>query len=61
MEEVPPELVLNWDQTDIKIVPTDTWTMELRGSKHVELMGFQDKRQITAVFCGTLVGDFLPV
>ena len=61
MEEVPPELVLNWDQTGIKIVPIDTWTMELRGFKCVELIGLQDKRQITAVFCGTLVGDFLPV
>ena len=61
MEEVPPELVLNWDQTGIKIVPIDTWTMELRGSKRVELIGLQDKRQIITVFCGTLVGDFLPV
>jgi len=61
MEEVPPELVLNWDQTGVKIVPIDTWTMELRGSKHVELIGLQEKQQITTVFCGTLVEVFLPV
>ena len=27
MEEIPPELILNWDQTGIKIVPSSTWTM----------------------------------
>ena len=31
MEEIPPELILNWDQTGIKIVPSNTWTMERRG------------------------------
>ena len=34
--------------------------MELKGSKRVEITGISDKRQITAVFCGTLAGDFLP-
>jgi len=61
MENIPPELILNWDQTGIKIVPTTTWTMERRGSKRVEVVGTNDKRQITAVFCGTIQGDFLPV
>lgn len=28
MEEVPPELILNWDQTSIKLVPCSSWTME---------------------------------
>ena len=61
MEEIPPELVLNWDQTGIKIVPSNTWTMDQQGSKRVEVVGVNDKRLITAVFCGSLVGDFLPV
>jgi hypothetical protein len=61
MEEIPSELVLNWDQTGIKIVPSNTWTMEEQGSKRVDVAGANDKRQITAVFCGSLVGDFLPV
>ena len=61
MEEVPAELILNWDQTGIKIVPSSTWTMDKRGSKRVEAVGINDKRLITAVFCGSLVGDFLPV
>ena len=61
MEEIPPELILNWDQTGVKIVPSSTWTMDQRGSKRVEMTGVDDKRQITAVFCGSLTGDFLPV
>ena len=61
MEDVPPELILNWDQTGIKLVPSSSWTMALRGSGRVEMTGVTDKRQITAVFCGSLVGDFLPV
>ena len=35
--------------------------MELHGSKHVELIGLQDKQQNTTVFCETLVEVFLPV
>ena len=61
MEEIPMELILNFDQTGIKIVPSSTWTMDRRGVKRVEITGLSDKRQITAVFCGSLIGDFLPV
>ena len=61
MEEIPPDLILNWDQTGIKIVPCSTWTMERQGAKRVQMVGVNDKRQITAIFCGTLLGDFLPV
>ena len=28
MEDVPPEVVLNWDQTGIHLVPASTWTMD---------------------------------
>jgi hypothetical protein len=34
--------------------------MAKEGSKRVEIVGIDDKRQITAVFSGTLAGDFLP-
>ena len=61
MEEIPAELILNWDQTGIKVVPSSMWTMEEHGAKRVEMVGVNDKRQITAVFCGSLTGDFLPV
>lgn len=61
MEEIPPELVLNWDQTGIHLVPVSPWTMDQAGSKRVEINGISSKQQITAVFCGSLTGDFLPV
>ena len=54
-------MILNWDKTGIKIVPSNTWTMEERGSKRVEVIGVNDKRLITIVFCGSLMGDFLPI
>ena len=61
MEEIPPQLVFNWDQTGISIVPGSSWTMELKGSKRVEIVGISDKRQITAVLCGTMAGNLLPL
>ena len=57
MEEIPFDLVINWDQTGIQYVP---WTVEKEGTKRVEIVAVDDKRQITAVFAGTLTGDFLP-
>ena len=39
MEEVAPRLVVNWDHTMMKIVPSSRWTMEKRGTKHVKIDG----------------------
>ena len=61
MEDIPPELIMNWDQTGIKMVPCTKWTMKKQGTRRVELTGVTDKRQMTAIFCGTLTGDFLPL
>ena len=61
MENIPPELIMNWDQTGIKLVPSSNWTMEKIGTQRVEIVGVNDKQQKTAVFCGTLTGDFLPI
>ena len=58
MEEIPAKLILNWK---IKIVPPSTWTMDVQGSKRVEVAGVNDKRLITTMFCGSLTGDFLPI
>ena len=60
MEEIPPELVINWDHTGINYVPVSDWTMAKEGGKPVEIFGIQDKRQITVVFAGTMSGHFLP-
>ena len=61
MEEVCLKLILNWDQTGIQIVPSSTWTMDREGVSRIEMVGAKDKHLITAVFCCTLLGDFLPV
>uniref|UniRef100_A0A1X7V1Y8 DDE-1 domain-containing protein n=1 Tax=Amphimedon queenslandica TaxID=400682 RepID=A0A1X7V1Y8_AMPQE len=61
IEDIPNNLIINWDQTALKLVPSGSWTMERRGTKRVELSGINDKRQITAVLSGTLTGDFLPL
>ena len=60
IEEIPSELVINWDQTGINYVPSDSYTMEKEGTKRVPIIAADDKRQITAVFAGTLTGSFLP-
>ena len=61
MEEIPKDLVINWDHTGINYVPVGNWTMAEKGSKKVAIAGVDDKRQITAVFADTMSGDFLPI
>ena len=61
LDEIPPQLIINWDQTTIYYVPVGSWIMELEGAKRVEIAGKDDKRQITVVFAGSVAGDFLPI
>ena len=56
---IPPQLIMNFDQTGIQLVPTKNHTMARRGSKQVTLIGKGDKRGITAVLCSTLTGRLL--
>ena len=56
IEEIPPELVINWDQTSIHYVPVSSCTMAKLGSKRVEIASIDDKRQTTAVFGGSMAG-----
>ena len=61
LDDIPEEMIVNFDQTGINYVPTGSWTMEHQGSKRVEIAAADDKRQITAVFAGSFTGDFLPI
>ena len=61
LDKIPPELIINWDQTAIQYVPVGSWTMEFEGAKKVQIAGKDNKRQITAVFAGSMAGDFLPI
>jgi len=44
MEDIPSDLILNWDHTGINVVPGSQYTMEAKGSKRVEAVGVSDKR-----------------
>ena len=41
-------------------MPVSSWMMAQEGSKRVKIAGIDNKRQITAVFGGTMDGDILP-
>ena len=43
IEEIPQDMIINWDQTGIKYVPVDMWTMEKEGSKRVQVIGQMTK------------------
>ena len=61
LNEVPPDLIFNWDQTAISLVPSLQRTLDKKGDKRVAIAGHCDKRQITAVMCAALTGEVLPV
>ena len=58
---IPPELVLNSDQTPSSYISVGRSTMASRGAKTVAIKGFTDKRNITLNFVVTLSGEFLPM
>ena len=33
LEDIPKDLVINWDQTAVKFVPVSNWTQEVKGWK----------------------------
>ena len=56
---IPPELVINMDETGLPIVPVSDWSLDEKGTKQVPLTGLDDKRQITAVLACTATGRLL--
>ena len=58
--KIPPDLVINWDQTGVNVVPSSQWTQAEQGSTRVEIAGAGDKRLITVTLAGTLSGKLLP-
>ena len=49
LNDVLLELIFNWDQTGINLVPIALWTLDKKGKKRIEIAGYQDQRQITGV------------
>jgi hypothetical protein len=61
VHNIPPQLVVNTDQTSIHLVPTGgarTW--ETKDSKHVNVHEVEDKRQITVRVSSATTGEVLP-
>ena len=44
LEDIPCDLVINWDQIGMQYVPVSNWTMAKEGSQCVEILGKDDKR-----------------
>ena len=55
--KIPPELIINWDQTGAKYVPTSKWTLAEEGLRQVDVIGKEDKREMTVLFSCTM-SDF---
>ena len=58
---IPKSLVINLDQTPLKLVQCGNNTLAKKNSSSVTIAGSADKRSITATFSITLAGDFLPM
>ena len=58
---IPPELVLNSDQTPLLYVSVGKSTMARKGSTAIPIKGVTDKCAITLNFVVTLANDFLPM
>ena len=59
LEDVPKDLVINWDQMAVKFVPVSNWTQEIKSTKQVFIACTGDKRQITATLTVTASGEML--
>ena len=53
-------LVINWDQTGSKLVPVSQWTLADEGARQVDVIGVEDKREMTVLLAITLAGKLLP-
>ena len=59
--QIPPNLIINFDQTPSKYVQVSSTTMDKKGGSNVTIEGISDKRSITATFSVTLDNKFLPM
>ena len=59
MNDIPKDLIFNWDHTAIQLVPTGDWTMNEAKAKKEVIANSNDKRQITAVLAVTMTNEHL--
>lgn len=59
--DIFPTLMVNNGQTWIHLVPTiREWTWESNDTKHIKVLGMEDKKQITLVISSIVDGLHLP-
>ena len=58
---IPKALIINLDETGLKLVPVSSWTLEQQGAAKVKVAGVDDKREITGVVAASMSGDLLPL
>ena len=59
--QIPPSLIINFDQTPSKYVHVSSMSMAKRGETNVLIAGANDKRSIIATFSITFDNKFLPM
>ena len=60
-DAMPHSLIINFDQTPLKMVQCGNNTLAKKNSKVVTIVGAGDKKSITVTFSITLSGKFLPI
>ena len=58
---IPQALIINLDETGLKLVPVSSWTLEQQGTAKIKVAAVDDKREITAVVAASMAGDLLPL
>ena len=53
-------MIVNFDQTGTKMVPVSEWTLEIQGTKQIDVVGLDDKREVTVLLAVSLSGNLLP-
>ena len=53
-------VIVNFDQTGTKMVPVSEWTLEIQGTKQIDVVGLDDKREVTVLLAVSLSGNLLP-
>ncbi|EIW85939.1 hypothetical protein CONPUDRAFT_28001, partial [Coniophora puteana RWD-64-598 SS2] len=56
-----PDLLVNFDQTQVVMADNTANTFEVRGAKQVSVLGKEEKRAFTAVVGVSASGDLLPM
>ena len=57
---IPPSMIVNCDETGAKMILVNNWTLAQCGSRQVDIVGSDDKREITVLLSVSSVGQLLP-